>query len=84
MRAVTIPTKGYGRGRKCAQCRRVLKAGECGLVHRITSARYYTDELWFHRSCMEILLGAAPLNSDDYDTEFDRLRAAAESGDLFA
>lgn len=84
MRAITIPQRGFGRGEKCADCRRTLKVGECGLVHRATFGGRHGGSvyLWWHRSCVEKLLAEAPLDATEVAVEFARLREQAERGEL--
>lgn len=80
MRGITIPKRGYGRGKKCAECRRVIRPGDCGFVHR-TSQGY--KDFWWHRVCLEEIMNLAPLDAEDYLAEYNRLREAAAEGQIF-
>lgn len=82
MRALTIPQRGFGRGQKCADCRRTLKIGECGITHRVSFGRNGSMHLWWHRSCVEKLLAAAPLDATEVAVAFARLQEQAERGEL--
>ena len=84
MAALVVPKDGFPLRRKTLCCGKAARRGESVLVIPVRIQGTLKTHIVLHRRCIAVQIDKMPLDDEEYDVRFNRLRDAIEkTGDPF-